>query len=403
MLALAFLATVINYLSRQALSVSAPTLQKVFSLTNQDYGLITSGFFLMYTISNGISGPLIDRSGTKRGYLGCMLVWSTGIGLVAFAHNAWMLAGFMMLLGLGEAGNWPAAVKLVSEWFSPRERSFASGIFNSGSGVGALLGPPTIGLLLYRFGWRPAFLVVGGLGYLWMIVFGAVYRTPPRAEGEAKVRPPPPWKLFKTRFVLCFTLAKIFIDPVWYFYVFWLPKFLSDVYHLGIRDIAWLGSVPFVVGGLGNLAGGGLTQGLIAAGMEIPKARKLGAGAFGLLMTAAIPAIFTARPMVAVGFVSIAMFGYTGFLANSLAFPADVFPGNAVASIWGLASMGSGMGGMLFSWLSGRVIDRWGYFPVFIGYGIMPLIGLVLVLAGIGPLRRDSRFAGPGREEGNLT
>lgn len=393
MIGFAFLATVINYLSRQAFSVSAASLQKAFSLSNEDYGLITSGFFLLYTISNGISGPLIDRQGTKRGYMACMFVWSTAIALVGFATNVGMLAGFMMLLGLGEAGNWPAAVKIVSEWFPPRERALASGLFNSGSGVGAVLGPALIGFLLYHFGWRAGFVVVGALGYLWLLGFGAVYRTPAAAAAEVAARPAPPWKLFGTRFVFFFTAAKIFIDPVWYFYVFWLPKFLGDVYHFQIKDIAWLAALPFVVGAAGNLAGGGLTQGLIAAGAPIPSARKIGAGVFALLMTAAIPAIAFHNPWVAVACVSVAVFGYTGFLANSLAFPADVFPRNMVGSIWGLASVGSGLGGLLFSWLTGRMIDRFGYGPVFVGYGIIPVIGLALIVFAIGPLRPDPRFA----------
>src|SRR5262249_7376557 len=140
MVSLCFLATVINYLCRQAYSVSATTLQKVFLLSNEDYGLLTSGFFFAYAISNGISGPIIDRVGVKRGYLLCMFLWSSAVGLIGAARNVWMLAGFLMLLGFGEAGNWPAAVKVVGEWFSPRERAFASGIFNSGAGIGALIG-----------------------------------------------------------------------------------------------------------------------------------------------------------------------------------------------------------------------------------------------------------------------
>lgn len=139
MVGLCFLATLINYLCRQAYSVSATTLQQVFSLSNEDYGLLTSGFFFAYALSNGVSGPVIDRLGVKRGYLLCMFLWSSAVGLIGAAQNIWMLAGFLMLLGLGEAGNWPAAVKVVGEWFPSRERSLASGIFNSGAGIGALV------------------------------------------------------------------------------------------------------------------------------------------------------------------------------------------------------------------------------------------------------------------------
>jgi ACS family hexuronate transporter-like MFS transporter len=392
MVGLLFLATVINYLCRQAYSVSATTLQRVFSLSNEDYGLLTSGFFFAYAISNGVSGPIIDRLGARRGYLLCMFLWSTAVGLIGAAQNVWMLAGFLMLLGLGEAGNWPAAVKVVTEWFPAKERSLASGIFNSGAGIGAMVGPTAVGLLLIHFGWRPAFVVVGLIGYVWLIGFALVYRTPATVAAEVAARTPSPWLLLKTRFLVFFALSKVFLDPVWYFYVFWLPKFLMEVHGFNLRQVVWLAPIPFIVADIGNLAGGGFTQVLIGRGMPIPHARKAGAAGFGLLMVMAIPAIIVHDPYVSIALVSIAMFGYTGCLANTLAFPAEVFPKNAVGSIWGLASMGSGLGGMLFQWLSGLMVDRFGYYPVFIGYGIMPVIGVAMLLFLIGPLRPNPRF-----------
>lgn len=392
MVGFAFAATVINYLCRQAYSVSAPTLQHVFSLSDEGYGLLTSVFFLAYTVSNGLSGPVIDRLGTKRGYLACMFIWSSAVALIGLAQNVWMLAAFMALLGLGEAGNWPAAVKVVGEWFAPRERSLASGIFNSGAGLGALIGPTAVGLLLLHYGWRPAFVAVGLLGYLWVFGFSLVYRTPPEVQHEVATRPASPWRLFRTRFVFFFTLSKVFTDPVWYFYVFWLPKFFTDVYHFDLKQIVWLAPIPFITADLGNLAGGAFTQALIGRGVAVPRARRIGVTVFGVLMTMAIPAIIVSNPFVSIGFVSVAMFGSTGYLANTLAFPADVFPKNALGSVWGLASMGSGFGGMFFSWLSGLLIQHFGYYPVFIGYGVMPLAGLAIVLWLIGPLQPDPRF-----------
>jgi ACS family hexuronate transporter-like MFS transporter len=392
MVGLIFLATVINYLCRQAYSVSATTLQQVFLLSNEDYGLLTSGFFFAYAISNGISGPLIDRLGAKRGYLLCMFLWSSAVGLIGAVQNVWMLAAFLMLLGLGEAGNWPAAVKVVGEWFPPRERSLASGIFNSGAGIGALIGPTVVGLLLIHFGWRPAFVVVGLIGYVWMIGFALVYHTPAVLVAEVTASAPSPLRLLKTRFLLFFALSKVFMDPVWYFYVFWLPKFLTDVHHFNLKQIIWLAPIPFIVADIGNLAGGGLTQLLISRGMPIPYARKTGAAIFGLLMASAIPAIIVHNPYLSIAAISCAMFGYTGYLANTLAFPAEVFPKNALGSVWGLASMGSGLGGMLFQWLSGRMVDRFGYYPVFIAYGIMPVIAVAIMLFLIGQLLPDPRF-----------
>lgn len=392
MVGLIFVATVINYLCRQAYSVSATTLQEVFSLSNEDYGLLTSGFFFAYALGNGVSGPIIDRLGVKRGYLLCMFLWSSAVGLIGAAQNVWMLAGFLMLLGLGEAGNWPAAVKVVGEWFPPRERSLASGIFNSGAGIGALVGPTAVGLLLIHLGWRPAFVIVGLIGYVWLIGFALIYRTPAIVAAEVSARPPPPWRLLKTQFLFFFALSKMFTDPVWYFYVFWLPKFLTEVHHFNLKQIVWLAPVPFIIADIGNLAGGGFTQFLLSRGIPIPFARKTGAAVFGLLMASGIPAVIVHDPYTSIAFISVAMFGYTGYLANTLAFPAEVFPRNSLGSIWGLASMGSGLGGMFFQWFSGWMVDRLGYYPVFIGYGIMPLIGVAIILFLIGPLQPNPHF-----------
>ena len=392
MVGLIFLATVINYLCRQAYSVSATTLQKVFFLSNENYGLLTSGFFFAYALSNGVSGPIIDRLGTRRGYMLCMFLWSSAVGLIGAAQNVWMLAGFVLLLGLGEAGNWPAAVKVVGEWFPSKERSLASGIFNSGASIGALIGPTAVGLLLIHLGWRWAFVIVGLIGYVWLIGFALVYRTPATVTAETRTPPASPWRLFKTRFLFFFALSKVFMDPVWYFYVFWLPKFLIEVHHFNLTQIVWLAPIPFIVADIGNLVGGGFTQLLLSRGVPVAHARKTGAAIFGLLMVSAIPAIITHKPIVSVALISIAMFGYTGYLANTLAFPAEVFPKNMLASVWGLASMGSGLGGMVFQWLSGWMVDRFGYYPVFFGYGIRPLIAVAIMLFLIGPLQPNPQF-----------
>jgi ACS family hexuronate transporter-like MFS transporter len=392
MIGLAFLATVIVYLDRQTLSVVAPELKKEFGMSDEKYGLIISAFMLAYTVMNGVSGPLIDRIGTRLGYTLCMGWWATVDLLTALATGPFSLGIFRFLIGAGEAGNWPAAVKVVSEWFSPRERALASGIFNSGGALGALIGPPLAGWMVFRWGWPKAFIAVGVLGYLWALAWWCVYRTPACVQAETRARPAPPWKLLRTRFTGFFMLSKVFMDPVWYFYIFWFPKYLSVTHHFTIKDIAQTAWIPFLTADIGNLAGGALTQWVIRRGVRVPVARKISVSLFALLMTAAIPAAFAPNAAWAITFVSTATFGYTGYLANTLAFPADVFPKNMVGSIWGLASMGAGFGGMVFSWLSGRLIDLYGYTPVFIGYGIMPLIALFIVLFLIGPLRPDPRF-----------
>ncbi len=399
MIGFAFLATVINYLDRQTLSVVAPILGKEFGMNDETYGLIVSAFMLAYTVMNGVSGPLMDRLGTRLGYALCMAWWSTAGVLHAFARGPWSLGAFRFLLGMGEAGNWPAAVKVVAEWFPQRERAFASGIFNSGAAIGAVVAPPLVAWLVLRLGWSASFIVVGLLGYLWLAGWWFLYETPAHVRRETRARPATPWRLLRTRFLASLTLSKVFLDPVWYFYIFWFPKYLSSVHGMDTAQIGKAAWIPFVAADLGNLLGGWLTGRVIRLGVTTPVARKAAITVSALMMAAAIPAGFTTSVTTAIALISVATFGYTSYNANALAFPADVFPRNMVGSIWGLASLGSGFGGMLFSWLGGRTIDACGYGPVFVAAGVMPLIAVGIVLLGIGPLQPDPEFqVTPARE-----
>ena len=387
MIGFAFAATVINYLDRQTLSVVAPALREEFKMSNEAYGYVLSAFMLAYTVSNGFSGPLLDRLGTRIGYALCMAWWSTAGILHAFATGPWSLAGCRFSLGIGEAGNWPAGVKVVSEWFPAHERALAAGIFNSGAAIGAIIAPPLATWLVLQFNWQTAFVVVGLSGYAWLGAWWCFYRAPPDARAEMVAHQGAPWRLLRTRFLSMLTLSKVFLDPVWYFYIFWFPQYLRSVHGFDLAKIGMTAWIPFVTADLGNLVGGWLTGRLIRAGMNSSTARKRVFGIFALLMTSAIPAILVTNVWVSVALISVATFGYTGCNTNALAFPADVVPKNLVASVWGLASMGSGFGGILFSWLSGRLIDNYGYTPVFIAYGVMPLIAASIVLFAMGPLR----------------
>jgi ACS family hexuronate transporter-like MFS transporter len=392
MIGFAFAATLINYLDRQTLSVVAPELREEFGMSNEAYGYVLSAFMLAYTISNGLSGPLLDRIGTRFGYALCMAWWSTAGILHALTTGPWSLAGFRFLLGMGEAGNWPAAVKVVTEWFPARERALAAGLFNSGAAIGAIVAPPLVTWLVLEFDWQTAFILIGATGYLWLIGWLLVYHTPTSVRSELAARPKAPWRLLKTRFLGVLTVAKVFLDPVWYFYIFWFPQYLKSVHGFDLAKIGMTAWIPFVTADLGNIVGGWLTGYLIRRDWPSNLARKTVFGAFALLMTSAIPAILVSNVWLSVALISVATFGYTGCNSNALAFPPDVVPKNMVASVWGLASMGSGAGGMLFSWLSGRLIDQYGYTPVFIGYGVMPLIAAGLVLFAMGPLRPLPEF-----------
>jgi ACS family hexuronate transporter-like MFS transporter len=233
---------------------------------------------------------------------------------------------------------------------------------------------------------------MGVLGLGWIVGWWTTYSAPPVSPTDARQAPIAVRQLLGTRFVVVFTISKVFMDPVWYFFVFWFPKYLSEVHHFSLKEIGWKGWIPYFTAAIGNLAGGMLTALLIRRGVPVPKARKASTTVFALLMLSTIPAILTHSAPLAITLISLTTFGYTGYLANTLAFPPDVFPKSALASVWGLASMGSGFGGMLFMALSGRLIGSFGYTPVFIGYGLMPMIALGLVLFALGPLQRDRRF-----------
>lgn len=385
MITFAFLATVINYLDRQTLSVAAPVLREEFAMTAGGYSRVVFAFLLAYTILNGVSGALLDRLGTRVGYAISMAWWSAAAALHALATGAWSLGAFRFLLGMGEAGNWPAAVKVVAEWFPERERALASGIFNSGSAVGAILAPPLVAWLILEFGWRASFLAVAVLGFLWLAAWWPVYRAPGLAQPEGRATSSGTGfsllDLFRTRFVWSFTLSKVFLDPVWYFYIFWFPEYLKTARGFDMASIGRYAWIPFAVAGFGNLIGGWLSGWLIGCGLRVMNARRAAVSFFAVLMTSAIPAVLAPDVRVAIGLVSLAMLGYTGTSASMLAMPADVFPKHSVASVYGLASMGSGFGGMLFTLLTGWAVDRFSYTPVFIGFGILPLVSAATLWA----------------------
>jgi ACS family hexuronate transporter-like MFS transporter len=373
MISLAFCATLINYLDRQTLSVAAPVLREQFHMSSVAYSRVVSAFLLAYTIMNGVSGPMIDRLGTRLGYALCIAWWSAASILHAFARGPLSLGFFRFLLGAGEAGNWPAAIRLVAEWFPARERALASGIFNSGSAAGAILAPPLVAWTILRFGWRYAFAGVGVLGFVWLAFWWPIYRTAPGTP-LARSRPPSPTALFRDRFVWSFTLSKVFLDPVWYFYIFWFPEYLKNARHFDLAQIGTYGWIPFLVAGSGNILGGLVSGALVRRGIAVPTARKLSVTLFGLLMTAAAPAVLAPSAAASIAWVSVAMTGYTGALASMLSLPADLFPENAVASVYGIASMGSGFGGMVFTLITGWVIEHYSWKPVFFGFGFIPII-----------------------------
>lgn len=402
MISFAFVATILNYLHRLSFNYLAANDYLRNLIPDDAFGYIATCFFIAYLLSNAVSGFIIDKLGTRLGYSLCMAFWTTAGILHALARSPFQFGIFRFLLGIGEAGNWPAAIKLTSEWFPPEERSTASGIFNSGAAAGAVIAPLLIAWLGTAFGWQITFVVIGVLGYLWLAAFWFTYYTPERSVKESKARIVPPIKLLKNKFVLSLTLSKVFIDPVWYFITFWIGRYLADSYGWDLAKIGWFAMFPFIVADFGNILGGLFTQWIITKGVPIPKARKIGAGLFGSIMVFSLilgPFLITG-PYSALAVLALAGFGYASCSANMLAFPADVVPLSATASVWGLASVGSGLGGAIFQSISGVAVKNLStkfsysiaYNAVFIGYGLMALIGLLILLFMTGPLVRNKEL-----------
>jgi len=399
MLAFAFTATVINYVDRLAFNYLSAEGALRELISDDTFGYIGTAFFVGYLVSNFFSGFVIDKLGTRLGYSLCMAFWSTASILQALGTRPFHFGVFRALLGIGEAGNWPAAIKLTGEWFTDEERSTATGFFNSGAAIGAVVAPPLVIWLSHSYGWQMACVVIGATGYIWLAAFWFTYYTPPNVVKESKARIIPPMRLLKTRFVSWFTISKVFMDPVWYFITFWIGRYLVEVHHWSLAKIGWFVTAPFIAADLGNILGGMFTQFLIRKGIPVYKARKIAVGIFGGLVAISLivgPFIIT-TPAMALVVLSIAGFGHAAYTSNSMAFPGDVVPKSATASVWGIGSVGAGLGGIIFQSLSGYIIHTLSsshnyataYNTVFIGYGIISLIGLAIVLFVMGPLVKN--------------
>jgi MFS transporter, ACS family, hexuronate transporter len=379
MLGFAFIATVINYLDRQTLSVMAPLLLQRFNISATSYSHIIFAFMLAYTLMNGVSGRLLDWLGTKFGYALTIAFWSAAELLHVCTAGALSLGIFRFLLGMGEAGNYPAGVRLIAEWFSPEERSQASGIFNSGASIGAIFAPPLLAAIALFSGWKTAFVVVGSSGFLWLLAWFALYKEPPARSISVKAERLPLRTLLHSRFLWQFTLSKVFSDPVWYFYTFWFPQYLKVVHSFTLQQIGETAWIPFFTATIGNLAGGALFSLFSRMGTAAAKTRRIAVLFFSALMFVAVFVGSGSSAPLCIALISTATFGYSGALANLLAVPGDVFPKDAVASVWGFASMGSGFGGMLFSLVTGWLVERYSFHPVFLLFGIIPLLSACLV------------------------
>jgi ACS family hexuronate transporter-like MFS transporter len=398
MITFGFLATVLNYVHRLSFNYLSADGELRGLISDEAFGYIGTAFFIAYTISNAFSGYVIDKLGTRLGYSLCMAVWTTAGLFHAFVITPFQFGIVRFVLGIGEAGNWPAGTKIAREWFPPAERSFATGIFNTGSALGAVIVPPLVAWLGVSYGWRTTFIILGALGYLWLVAFWFTYYTPEKSVKEVKDKIIPPLKLFKTRFLSMFALSKVFLDPVWYFVTFWIGRYLVDVHDWNLRKIGWFAMIPFLIADVGNIVGGYFTQFIIKHGVPIPKARMIAINlSAGIMAVALLTAPFIIHtPMTALIIFGIVGFGYTSYTANALAIPADVVPNSATATVWGLACIGTGLGGAIFQTVSGLSLKLLkvshtttsAYNVLFFMFGAAAVIGLI-VQSFMGPLVKN--------------
>ena len=402
---LVFLATLINFMDRLTISVLAPVITTQLGLSNIEFASITTSFLVAYTVSQGVSGKLYDRIGTKRGFTLSILVWSLAACAHAFARGLISLISLRFLLGIGEAGNWPGAAKVIAEWFPVRERAFAMGIFNSGVAIGNIVAPPLIVFLQIRFGWQTAFLVTGGLGFVWLVLWLKFYETPERHaslshEEYAHIKQGREtdtdsarfsWRrLLKYRQVWAIVLARFVTDPVWWLYITWLPLYLNRVRGFSLKQIGMFAWLPFVAADAGSLLGGWISGYLITRGRTTDKARKVVILIGALFMLAGIPAAVAESAMAALAFIALVTFGFQSWINNVQTIPSDLFPQQAVASVAGLGGVGAGAGAILFTLTTGWVVDHFSYTPILVVAGLLPVLGTSILFTLGGPIRRLS-------------
>jgi MFS transporter, ACS family, aldohexuronate transporter len=394
---LLFYATTVNYMDRMVLGILKPTLAKELHWTDTEYGLITSAFQLGYAVMLPIAGRLIDWLGLRVGYAAAVVFWSLASMSHALASTAFQFGAARLALGLGEASNFPAALKTVADWFPQRERATATGIFNSGSNIGAVVAPLMVPILTAHFGWHSAFLFTGSLSMTWAIIWALFYREPekqPRlsAEEQRLIRsdqePQTPsagfsyTRLLGTRAAWAFVLGKFLTDPVWWFYLFWLPGFLNAKYGVDLVHLGPPLATVYLSADIGSIGGGWLSSSLLKRGWSVSAARKTAMLVCAVCVMAVIFVPYAAGHLwVTVALVSIAAASHQGWSANIFTMASDCFPRRAMASIVGLGGFGGAIGGMLAQPAIGRWLDfsHETYAPLFFLAGSMYLITLLLI------------------------
>lgn len=398
-----FLATTVNYVDRQAISVAAPAISRELGFSASDYSWIVFSFLLAYAAMQVVTGALVDRIGVKNGFSIAVAGWSLANMAHAWGSGVLSFAALRFLLGFFEAANYPAALKAIAEWFPSRERTAAVGLVNVGPGLGAVLAPPLVAWLMVQWGWREAFVATGAIGFVWLAFWLRLYESPGRhprlAPEEARligseagaagaIAPALTWPaLIRDRRVIGLMLARFSSDGAFYFFVFWLPSYLADVRGFDIRQIGMFAWMPFLAADAGSLLGGWAGALLVRRGLSVDASRKLVIWTGALIASCAWPAAAAPTPYLALAWISAAMFGIQVKSSSLFTVPADLFAARNVALAWGLTGATGSLGGMLFQLYIGRIVDTVGYGPVFWSVSAMHLISasfVSLLVARIG-------------------
>ena len=398
-------AIAISYLDRQSLPVAIAAIQRDIPLTNTQFGLLNSTFLLAYALAYAGGGVLVDRLGTRRGFLVIMVFWSLACATHSLATSVWMLAGSRFLLGTGEGGGFPAATKVIAEWFPVHERSTAMGIVNAGTAVGAVVAPPAIAAILIYGNWRWIFVACGAVGLVWSVFWSVFAKASafaePAADGTADTTadrmiaaetsaPRRTWlNLLTLRPVWGLVSAKFLTDAAWFFYIAWLPKYLYDARGFDVKQVGSYAWVPYFASGIGSLTGGWFSSWLIARGRSVDVARKLALG----LSAAMMPVIvFVTRVPVewAIVLFSIAFFGQQSWSTLVMIVPTDLFDRRVVASVAGLVGFGGAMGGLVMNFAAGRLLDLgFGYQTVFSVVGTLHVLAFCVILLTVRQIRPE--------------
>jgi ACS family hexuronate transporter-like MFS transporter len=393
--ALLFFAATINYIDRQVLGILAPDLQKEIGWTELDYGRIVIAFQIAYAVTMLVWGRILDKIGTKVGFAIAVVWWSFAAMGTALARSAMTFGAARFLLGVGEAANFPASIKTVAEWFPKSERAFATGIFNSGTNIGAVLAPIAVPLLAAAWGWQAAFIGTGAIGFLWVIAWWLFYygldehphvgdaeRRFIRDGAEEPVTTKVPLRrVLAYRQLWAFSCGKLLTDPVWWFYLFWLPKFLAQEHGIrGVALIPYLTTV-YLISDVGSILGGYMSSALIKRGWPVNRSRKTTMGLIAAIVPVVVLAPLTRSAWLAVGLVAIAAACHQAWSANLYTLTSDTFPRRAVGTVVGFGGFMGGIGGILIAEFAGRVLQRDPsyYLPMFIIGGTIYLVALGVI------------------------